>query len=171
MDRVALDLGAFASSEEPASGFASFVAVFGGAPPSGEPEFEQALWDVLSAVSARDASDWDPTVSRDPEDPCFSYSFAGRAFYVVGLHPAASRPARRCDAPTLVFNPHDQFERLRAQGHFSSLRSLIRERDRDFSGSVNPMLQDFRDGSEARQYSGRAVGSEWQCPFHRKQEP
>lgn len=167
LDTLARDLRAFAASQEPPSGFVSFVAVFGGVPPAGEEEFETALWTVLSELSARDRSGWDPTASPDPDDPSFSFSFAGRAFFIVGLHPAASRPARRCDRPALVFNPHDQFERLRGLGYFPALRSLIRKRDREFSGSPNPMLEDFGEGSEARQYSGRTVGREWKCPFHR----
>lgn len=167
MDALARDLRAFAGADDPPSGFGSFVAMFGGATPATEEEFEEALWAVLGALSARDDSGWDPAVSPDPDDPHFSFSFAGRAFYVIGLHPAASRPARRCERPALVFNPHDQFDRLREEGHYAALRSLIRERDREFAGSTNPMTEDFGEGSEARQYSGRAVGPEWRCPFHR----
>ena len=28
------------------------------------------------------------------------------------------------------------------------------------------MLEDFGTNSEARQYSGRAVADEWQCPYN-----
>jgi FPC/CPF motif-containing protein YcgG len=33
-------------------------------------------------------------------------------------------------------------------------------------GTVNPMLAEFGEQSEARQYSGRDVGEIWKCPFH-----
>lgn len=66
----------------------------------------------------RDKDDWrgiavDRRVSSDPDDPHFSLSFGGEAFFVVGLHPNASRPARRFSRPAMIFNLHDQFEELR----------------------------------------------------------
>ena len=47
------------------------------------------------------------------------------------------------------------------------MRRKILERDQDLAGSVNPMLQQFGEGSEARQYSGRVVGDSWSCPYSR----
>jgi FPC/CPF motif-containing protein YcgG len=38
-----------------------------------------------------------------------------------------------------------------------------------FQGSINPMLKNFGEGSEASQYSGRAVSDTWACPFHAQQ--
>lgn len=46
----------------------------------------------------------------------------------------------------------------------------IRAREIDFEGSVNPMLSDFGQQSEARQYSGRAVEDNWEAPFVAAQE-
>jgi len=89
-------------------------------------------------------------------------------FFVVGLHPRASRPARRFDKPTLVFNLHDQFVRLRESGGYEKMRKTIVERDIALAGSSNPMLSRHGEGSEARQYSGRAVEDDWQCPFTRQ---
>ena len=89
--------------------------------------------------------------------PHFSLSFGGEAFFAVGLHPNASREARRFGAPAIVFNLHDQFERLRADGLYDKLRRTILERDEALQGSVNPMLARHGEGSEARQYSGRKV--------------
>ncbi len=65
----------------------------------------------------------------------------------------------------MVFNLHDQFEQLRAQGRYEKLREAILDRDAALAGSVNPMLSRHGDASEARQYSGRAVGNDWECPF------
>ena len=107
-----------------------------------------------------------PRVSEDPHDTHFSLSFGGEAFFIVGLHPAASRPARRFSHPTLIFNLHDQFERLRAEGTYDRLRHTILQRDEKLAGSQNPMLARFGELSEARQYSGRAVDEAWACPFH-----
>ncbi|MGL4175530.1 MAG: YqcI/YcgG family protein, partial [Dermatophilaceae bacterium] len=81
------------------------------------------------------------------------------------LHPNASRVARRAPLPTLVFNLHEQFERLRADGRFPRMRDAIRRRDKDLQGSLNPMVTDHGQASEARQYSGRAVPSDWSPPF------
>ena len=102
-------------------------------------------------------TEWDSTVSSDPFDPHFSFSFGGQALYVVGLHERSSRHARRFAWPTLVFNPHAQFDRLRHDGHWQRMQEAIRRRDVALQGEINPMLSDFGEQSEARQYSGRRV--------------
>jgi FPC/CPF motif-containing protein YcgG len=147
----------------------AFVAVFGGPRCRSEREFERRLWAQLQRLHDRDdpGCRWDPAVSDNPGDPRFSFSFAGCAFFVIGLHPGSSRVARRFGWPALVFNPHAQFERLRRQGHYDRLRDQIRERDAALQGTINPNLADFGERSEARQYSGRDTTSgEWRCPFH-----
>ena len=65
----------------------------------------------------------------------------------------------------MVFNLHDQFERLRADNKYESMREKIMVRDEALAGSRNPMLARHGDASEARQYSGRMVGDDWQPPF------
>lgn len=151
--------------------FTSFAVVFETPLDLSEEGFEAALWDRVQSLADKDA--WrgqvsDPRVSTDPGDPHFSLSFGGQAFFVVGLHPNASRPARRFARPTLVFNLHDQFEWLRAENRYEKLRASILDRDIRLAGSVNPMLARHGSISEARQYSGRAVAEDWRCPFHRK---
>ena len=150
--------------------FRTLVVLFEGPNALTEAEFEHHLWARAQSLSDKDA--WigfqpDPTVSTDPEDPHFSLSFAGEAFFVVGLHPNASRPARRFEAPAMVFNLHNQFEVLREQQRYEKLRSSILQRDLALAGSPNPMLARHGETSEARQYSGRAVGQDWKCPFRR----
>ena len=150
--------------------FRTLVVIFEGPTALCETEFERHLWARAQSLSDKDA--WlgyrpDPSVSTDPEDPHFSLSFAGEAFFVVGLHPNASRPARRFDAPTMVFNLHDQFEVLREQQRYEKLRASILSRDEQLAGSINPMLARHGTISEARQYSGRAVDESWKCPFRR----
>jgi FPC/CPF motif-containing protein YcgG len=148
----------------------AFVAVFPERPPASEGAFESRLWAQLQRLHEHDdpAAGWDPTVSDDPDDPRFSFSFGGRAFFVVGLHARSSRLARRFRWPALVLNPHAQFERLRAEGRYARYQALIRERDIALQGSVNPNLSDFGERSEARQYSGIATEPGWRCPFHRR---
>lgn len=153
------------------AGLRAFVAVFPRFAPLDELVFEQRLWRQLQLLHKADepGHGWDPSVSDDPASATFSFSFRGRALFVVGLHPASSRISRRFRWPAVVFNPRAQFERLRAEGTFERLRDRVRERDVALQGSLNPNLADFGDRSEARQYSGRAVEPEWRCPFHRNE--
>ncbi len=151
----------------------SFIAVFDGPVSLTELEFEHLLWKQLQQLHEIDVPffDWDPTVARDPQDPQFSFSFGGKAYFIVGLHAAASRTARRFAWPALVFNAHEIFDRLREAGTFTKMQSTIRKRDIKLQGSINPMVQNFGTVSEARQYSGRPVPDDWRCPFtprHRK---
>jgi uncharacterized protein len=151
--------------------FRTLVVVFEQSPALSEDAFEEALWQRVQSLADKD--DWkgfpvDHTVSPDPDSPHFSLSFGGKAFFVVGLHPASSRPARRFVHPALVFNLHDQFEQLRAEGRYEKLRASIIERDVALAGNENPMLARHGEVSEARQYSGRPVGSDWECPYSRR---
>ena len=148
--------------------FQSFVALFDTAEVLSEAAFERTLWQRVQALEALDAASgfaYDPSVSPNTDDRDFSLSFGGEGFFLVGLHPGASRPARRFEVPALVFNPHGQFETLRHEGRYETLRERIIERDVALSGSANPMLARHGEVSEARQYSGRTVGSDWVCPF------
>jgi FPC/CPF motif-containing protein YcgG len=167
-EAIVAQLQQFASHAHADALFVSLVVLFAPAPAISEQVFEQALWSRLQALHAIDRRqfEWDPDVSCDPASAHFSMSLGGKAFFVVGLHPASSRSARRFQQPALVFNLHRQFERLRAEGHYEKLRRAIIDRDIAFSGSLNPMLAVHGQSSEARQYSGRQVGADWVCPFH-----
>ena len=171
-EALSVDLRGFARQAASADHrLTAFVAIFAGRAPASEHAFERRLWAQLQRLHERDdpAGRWDPAVSADPDDPRFSFSFAGTAFFVVGLHPESSRLARRFRHPALVFNPHAQFERLRREGRFERLRDLIRARDIALQGSINPSLSDFGERSEAGQYSGRdTTAGTWRCPFHRR---
>jgi FPC/CPF motif-containing protein YcgG len=150
--------------------FQSLAVIFENGALLTEKAFERHLWERLQSLSEKDewhGQKYDPRVSDDPDDAGFSMSFGGEAFFVVGLHPAASRPARRFMRPTLVFNLHDQFEQLRSAGLYERLRGTIIDRDIALAGSVNPMLATHGTASAAPQYSGRLVGSGWKCPYDR----
>lgn len=161
------DLLAF-SNEFPQPGAVpvSFIATFGAAN-ADEAKFEALTWQHIQLMHDIDRRHfaWDPSVSADPTHNDFSLSIAGRAFFVVGLHPNASRLARRAPMPCLVFNFHNQFMSLKASGKYGTLQASIRVRDTALQGSVNPVLARFGEASEARQYSGRAVEEDWVCPF------
>jgi uncharacterized protein len=149
------------------SEYSTFVAVFHSPIDLTETEFENRLWLQLRELHRADTKyfDWDKKVSRDPADPHFSFSFAGQALYVIGMHPNSARQARRFLWPALVFNPHEQFERLRTGGKWKRMQKTIRAREVALQGSINPMLADFGEQSEARQYSGRIVPDNWTPPF------
>lgn len=129
-----------------------------------EVHVERLLWQQLSQLAGQDETSWNGDVSADPADHHFGFSFFGVAYFVVGLHPKASRHARRAGSPVLVFNPHGQFERLRSDGRYARMREVIRRRDQRLQGTINPMVRDHGTESEARQYAGRPVGPTWEPP-------
>ena len=146
----------------------SFVALFEGPQDTDERRFEALLWSQLQRLhdlDARRGTRWSADTSNDPDDARFSLSLAGHPFFVIGLHPGASRLARRFAWPAMVFNSHRQFERLRADGRYAKMQTATRARDVVLQGSINPNLSDFGSAAETRQYSGRAVDAEWKCPF------
>lgn len=147
--------------------YSTFVAVFDGPSIAHEVEFEQTLWQQLQRVHDLDSEDhdWAPGRSQDPDDPHFAFSVGGKAFFLVGLNPAASRWARRFAWPVLIFNAHHQFEKLREDNRFERMQQVIKTRDATLQGQANPESLNFGVRSEARQYAGRQVPDDWKCPF------
>lgn len=153
------------------AGLRSLAVVFAGPDDLDEASFEELMWERIQSFADKDhwlGQRYDHRVSADPADPHFSLSFGGEAFFVVGLHPNASRPARRFPRPTLVFNLHAQFATLREEGKYERMRDKIIARDVALAGTHNPMLARHGEASEARQYSGRMVEEGWRCPFRDK---
>jgi uncharacterized protein len=156
------------ASDYPETTVHSFAALFHAPFGTGELRFENLLWHQLwrlHRLDARRGTRRARDVSSDPRSTKFSLSLAGHPFFVIGMHPGASRIARRFRHPALVFNSHRQFEQLRADGRYRKMQQATRKRDRALQGSVNPNLADFGVAPEARQYSGREVGNDWQCPY------
>jgi uncharacterized protein len=145
----------------------SAVVIFTGPEYCSEELFGNLLWQRLQAISDLDAAHfvWDERVKKDPTSPDFSFSIKEEAFYVIGLHSNSSRKSRQFKYPALVFNPHDQFEKLRASNKYTAMKEAVRKRDIKLSGSVNPMLADFGESSEVFQYSGRQYDINWKCSF------
>ena len=76
----------------------SFAIVFSGPDSISEEQFETFMWNRLQSLHNIDAAageTWRSDVDADPESAHFSLCLAGRPYFVVGLHPSASRPARR----------------------------------------------------------------------------
>ena len=166
---LARDLAAFvAELPHMTQRYKSFVAIFDDRSYD-ERDFEARLWTQLTALSELDRRffAWDPSVSADPNDPNFSFSVAGHAFFVVGMHRGSSRLSRRFAFPALVFNSHALFEELKESGHFARVQALVRKRELELQGTLNPNLSEFGVATEARQYSGRAVETGWRCPFQK----
>ena len=147
--------------------FHSVAIIFKGPDFGSEELFDKLMWQRLQSLSDLDAKNcpYDSRVACDPSSPLFSYSLQQEAFFIIGLHPNSSRPSRRFNYPTLVFNPHAQFEDLRKSDSYDKLKNIVRKRDALSSGSVNPMLEDFGNSSEVFQYSGRYYDSDWKCPL------
>ena len=167
VDVLCADLDRFSQEfPDPGAEAVTFIAMFNERLAT-EDQFVRQMWQHLQAMHEYDRKEfrWDATVSSDPSRSDFSFSVAGRAFFVVGLSPVSSRLARRTPMPCLVFNFHDQFETLRANGKYAPMQEAIRKRDTALQGSINPVLARFGESSEARQYSGQAVSPDWKCPF------
>lgn len=148
--------------------FYSAAIIFNAPANTTDEVFDELVWKRLSALSALDRKNGyghDKRVDQDPDSAKFGYSLKEEAFFVVGLHPGSSRRSRQFKYPALIFNPHAEFEKLRAQGRYDKLKTIVRKRDIEFSGSVNPMLTDFGERSEVYQYSGMQYPSGWTCPL------
>lgn len=146
----------------------SVAIIFSGPANITEDDFETFFWQRLQNLSRLDAGrfPYDSRVSSDPSSPDFSFSLAEEAFFIIGLHPASSRPSRKFKYPAMVFNPHAQFVKLRAAHQYDKMKNVVRKRDKTYSGNVNPMLKDFGEASETMQYTGRQYNEGWTCPLH-----
>ena len=147
--------------------YATFVAAFEQPDAGDEKWFEISLWRQLQQLITLSARHWpwNPTVSDNPAEPNFAFSFAGEAFFIVGMHARASRTSRRFLLPAIAFNAHTQFDRARGTGRFPRLQQQVRAREIAIQGSLNPELSAFGSRSEARQYSGRTTKGNWECPY------
>ena len=148
--------------------FHSAVVLFEMPETINEDMYAMFFWQRLQALADLDAPHhgYDRRVNPDPESENFSFSIKGEAFFIIGLHPGSSRPARQFAHPAIVFNPHAQFEKLREANQYQKMKNIIRKRDVAYSGSVNPMLEDFGQASEVYQYTGQKLSNEWKCPLN-----
>ena len=132
-----------------------------------EENFEDYLWLRLNGLASMDKQNYrhDKRVDSDPSSPRFCFSLKEEAFFIIGLYADSSRKSRQFKYPTLVFNPHAEFEKLRKSNRYARMKEVVRRRDIAYSGSVNPMLEDYGSASEVFQYSGRQYRPDWICPL------
>jgi uncharacterized protein len=149
--------------------FHSAAIIFSAPQDITEAVYEIALWQRLQAISNIDAQHYkyDSRVSLDIHSSLFSFSIKEEALFIVGMHGASSRDARRFKYPAIVFNPHAQFEILKQTNKYKNLQSSIRKRDMALSGTINPMLSDHAIAMslEIVQYSGKDYGNLFSCPL------
>jgi uncharacterized protein len=129
--------------------------------------FDTLLWQRLKALSSLDKQNYthDPRVDSDPNSSHYSFSLKEEAFFILGLHPGSSRRSRQFRYPAIIFNPHAEFEKLRNSNRYTKMKRVVRKRDVEYSGSINPMLADFGEASEVYQYSGVYYAADWVCPL------
>jgi FPC/CPF motif-containing protein YcgG len=137
-----------------------------------EEEYEHNFWKRLISFQNSDRKKYrhDPRVDADPSSEKFSFSLKEEALFVIGLHPSNSRLARKFAYPTLVFNPHQEFEKLRSNNRYNKMRDVVRSRDLRYSGSINPMLHNFGEISEVYQYTGKQYDQDWKCPLNARHD-
>ncbi|CAF1617683.1 unnamed protein product [Rotaria magnacalcarata] len=126
--------------------------------------FEDLLWkqlQMLHEIDAANGFEWDRDFSNDPLDPKFGFSLGRRAFLVVGLHPNSSRKARQFIMPVLVFNSHHQFYNLIDINLYTKIKAIVRDKDLNHNGSINPNLLSKSEGSFAFEYSGKKIEDGW----------
>ncbi|WP_161493998.1 guanitoxin biosynthesis heme-dependent pre-guanitoxin N-hydroxylase GntA [Vibrio mediterranei] len=149
----------------------TFVATFSGEKVFRNEGFEKFLWKMLKQLHEIDFSrgyKWSALCDRDVTSNKFAFSLVEHPFFIVGLNPDSERISRRFSFPAIAFNSHVQFEELKSMGIYSKMQHEIRKREIIIQGSINPMLSNFGDTSEARQYSGNKVTSNWKCPFNNR---
>ena len=147
--------------------FHSAAIIFEGPEEMSEAIFERLLWQRLQSISNLDAANfpYDSRVSANTDSADFSFSLKEEAYFILGMHPFSSRPSRRFAYPTLIFNPHAQFEEMKKNNKYEMMKQAVRKRDLIFSGSVNPMLNDHGNSPETYQYSGKNYFPPLQCPL------
>lgn len=87
-----------------------------------ENEFDDALWRELSFLNSgtNESTNSQITVTSDPLENGFHFTFAGAKFFVYGLCATNSRHSRRFPYPTLVFtvfNQHQAHQISRAESY------------------------------------------------------
>lgn len=169
------DVGAFLDKVADGGAFqgelSTFVALYTGMDVLSENMYHTKLWEHLSRLFEMEPdSRYVPdTISEDVRSEHFAFCIHGTPFFIVGLHPAASRYARRFAYPAIVFNRHSQFADLKNLGRFEKMQTTIRRRDQHIQNNINPNLADFGEESEACQYSGKPGVTPNECPFSNKE--
>ncbi|MFK0295846.1 guanitoxin biosynthesis heme-dependent pre-guanitoxin N-hydroxylase GntA [Streptomyces sp. NPDC090442] len=167
------DVLAYAAKVRPrlsSQGFRTFVATFDGPGDLDELGYEQTLWRHLQHIHDLDSRDHgtETGYTSDPTRPEFGFHVGGMSFFLVGMHPGASRASRRFPVPAVAFNSLTQFVLLGEK--FYSMQDAIRRREVHNNGSVNPSFVTYEYEQPARHFSGRYTERAWSCPFASRHE-
>ncbi|MER7156739.1 guanitoxin biosynthesis heme-dependent pre-guanitoxin N-hydroxylase GntA [Streptomyces lydicus] len=151
--------------------FRTFVATFDEPGTVDELAYEGLIWQHLQLMHDLDSRSFglDKGATSDPALPNFGFHTGGHAFFVVGMHPGASRASRRFSASAIAFNSLAQFVLLGEK--FYSMQGAIRRRESKNNGSVNPSFTVYEYEQPARHFSGRFTEEDWQCPYASRHEP
>ncbi|WP_310728644.1 guanitoxin biosynthesis heme-dependent pre-guanitoxin N-hydroxylase GntA [Streptomyces sp. N2A] len=150
--------------------FRTFVATFDEPGTVDELTYEGLLWRHLQLMHDLDSRTFglDKGASSDPRTPNFGFHTGGHAFFVVGMHPGASRASRRFSTSAIAFNSLAQFMLLGEK--FYSMQGAIRRRETTNNGSVNPSFTVYEYEQPARHFSGRFTEEDWTCPYTSRHE-
>ncbi len=149
------------------TGFHSAAIIFEQPENPSEDLFDNFMWQRLNAIKKLDEKNYehDVRVDNNPASPNFSFSIKEEAYFILALHANNSRPARQFKHPTLIFNPHAQFEAMKTTNRYEKMKAVVRKKDLMLAGSINPMLTNFGEASEVYQYSGKEYDKNWKCPL------
>ncbi|BDM70334.1 hypothetical protein HEK616_38210 [Streptomyces nigrescens] len=151
--------------------FRTFVATFDEPGNVDELAYEGLIWQHLQLMHDIDSRTFglDDGASSDPRTPNFGFHTGGHAFFVVGMHPGASRASRRFSTSAIAFNSLAQFVLLGEK--FYSMQGAIRRREAKNNGSVNPSFTVYEYEQPARHFSGRFTEEDWTCPYASRHAP
>lgn len=145
-----------------------YAAFFDGPEVSSEKHAHDLVWRQLQALHDTDMEKhgYAEDASADVTSMDFAYSVGAECFMVPSLNPFASRLTRRYKRPVMVFIPREQFHHIYDNGIYKKMQEVIRAHDIRMQGTCNPMLDLHETASDAVTFSGMAVASAAECPFH-----
>jgi len=113
-------------------------------------QYQAFGWRVLQSLHDEDSSPWPEGVSTIPEEPFWSFCFAGVQLFVNMSSPAhAKRKSRNLGRHfTFVINPRERFDRVAGDTREGrKVRNNIRRRVRAYDGlEHSPLLGSFQKG-------------------------
>lgn len=130
-------------------------------------DYHDLFWGLLQWLHKTDSEEWPPSISTDPNDVTWEFSYAGVPFFVVASTPAHHhRHSRYSSVFTIAFQPRFAFDMTPSQD--AKARALIRKRLAAYDEiPPSPELGHYGESPEWRQYFLRDDNGEiGPCPFH-----
>lgn len=128
--------------------------------------FRKHFWKFLKNISQLQDKYYPYAKGYSPvlKDKNFSFSFGEVANYIAAFFADSPRVTRRFAYTALIFNPHDQFNKLKESGKFVSFQKSVDIKDHRLQGSNNESLTDFGEQSEWPQYD--SIDGSSGCPIN-----